>query len=155
MLRCIVSMVVALALTAPACSQTLETRPPQPAPGVPRALANNEPTYLKLRNIKLGTEAVRVTNLILKREAGTFTFKSGVFQMLEPVNGKITGAVFTGDGSFTLTPPIESEVRYLAILTKNEPFEEQFSGVVLRFTDGTEDEIRKQARSRAALAPET
>jgi Peptidase family M1 domain len=143
MLRCIVSMVVALALTAPACSQTLETRPPQPAPGVPRALANNEPTYVKLRNIKLGTETVRVTNLTLKREAGTFIFKSGVFQMVEPVNGKITGAVFTGDGTFTLSPPIETERRYLSILTKNQPFEEQFSGVVLRFTDGTEEEIRK------------
>jgi len=90
MLRCIFSMVVALALTAPAGSQTLETRPPQPAPGVPRALANNEPTYLKLRNIKLGTETVRVTNLTLQREAGIFVFKSGVFQMVEPVNGKIT-----------------------------------------------------------------
>jgi len=59
-------------------AQTLETRPPQTpaAPGAPRALANNEPTYLKLRNIKVGTETVHVKDFTLKREAGTFTFRS-------------------------------------------------------------------------------
>ena len=126
-------------------AQTLETRPAQPTitPTAPRALANNEATYLKLRNIKLGTEAVRVTNFKLTREAGVFTFRSGTFYFVEPVNGKITGAVFLGDGGFTLTPPINTEQRYLAILTKGQPFDEQFSSAVLRFTDGSEEVIRK------------
>jgi hypothetical protein len=44
-----------------------------------------------------------------------------------------------------LTPPIDVEKRYLAILTKGQPFEEQFSSAVFRFTDGTEEEIRKAA----------
>lgn len=143
----IVLMVMACAgFTA---AQTLENRPAQPAaaPGAPRALANNEPTYLKLRNIKLGTETVHVNNFTMKREAGTFTFRSGAFQFVEPVNGKITGAVFVGDGSFTLTPPIELERRNIAILTKGQPFEEQFSSAVLRFTDGSEEEIRKAGTS--------
>src|SRR5580765_3846456 len=145
MSRYILSILLALASAGTSSAQTLETRPPQPAnpPTAPRALANNEPTYLKLRNIKLGTEMVRVNNFTMKREAGVFIFKSGAFQFVEPVNGKITGAVFVGDGSFTLTPPIELERRNLAILTKGQPFEEQFSGAVLRFTDGSEEEIRK------------
>jgi peptidase M1-like protein len=128
-------------------AQTLETRPPQPAtsPLSPRALANNEPNYLKLRNIKLGTATVHVTDFTLKREAGTFTFKNGAFQFVEPVNGNITGAVFVGEGSFVLNPPIELERRNLAILTEGQPFEERFSSVVLRFTDGSEEEIRKAA----------
>jgi peptidase M1-like protein len=128
-------------------AQTLETRPPQPTvtPSAPRALANNEPVYLKLRNIKLGTEIVHVSNFTLQREAGVFTFRSGTFHLLEPVNGKITGAVFLGDGGFALTPPVEVEKRYLAILTKGQPFEEQFTHAVFRFTDGTEEQVRKAA----------
>jgi hypothetical protein len=108
-------------------------------------MANNEATYLKLRNIKLGTEVVHVSNFKLTREAGVFTFKSGTFHLLEPVDGKITGAVFLGDAGFTLTPPLETERRYLAILTNDQPFEEQFTHAVLRFTDGSEEEIRKAA----------
>jgi len=145
MFRHFLSCCVLLCLPAATGAQTLETRPAQPAAQPARALANNEPTYLKLRNIKLGEEVVRVNNFTLKREAGTFTFKSGTFHFLEPVNGKITGAVFLGDAGFILAPPIEVERRNLAILTKGQPFEEQFSHAVFRFTDGSEEEIRKAA----------
>src|SRR3954451_736836 len=136
-----------IALAGGSSAQTLETRPPQPATSLtsPRSLANNEPNYLKLRNIKMGTETIHVKDFTLRREAGIFTFKSGAFQFVEPVNGKITGAVFVGEGSFVLNPPIELERRNLAILTEGQPFEERFSGVVLRFTDGSEEEIRKAA----------
>lgn len=147
MLRHLAATIV-LACVGTLAAQTLETRPAQPStttPLAPRALANNEATYLKLRNVKLGTEVVHVNNFTLTREAGVFTFKSGTFHFLEPVNGKITGAVFLGDAGFTLTPPLETERRYLSILTKGEPFEEQFTHAVLRFTDGSEEEIRKAA----------
>jgi hypothetical protein len=134
-----------IVLAAVSFAQTLETRPAQPAtpPMAPRALANNEPNYVKLRNIKVGAEAIHVKDFSLKREAGVFTFKSGAFQFVEPVNGRITGAVFVGDGTFVLTPPIELERRNLAILTGGQPFEERFSSAVLRFTDGSEEEIRR------------
>src|SRR6478752_7292433 len=138
-------------LLGAAAAQTLETRPPQPAaPSAPRELANNEPAYLKLRNIKLGQEVARVNNFTLQREAGTFIFKSGTFHFLEPVNGKITGAVFLGEGSFALAPPVEVERRNLAILTRGQPFEEQFSQAVFRFSDGSEQEIRKAGASNGA-----
>jgi hypothetical protein len=138
-------------LSGAAAAQTLETRPPQPAaPSAPRELANNEPAYLKLRNIKLGQEVARISNFTLQREAGTFVFKSGTFHFLEPVNGKITGAVFLGEGSFALAPPVEVERRNLAILTRGQPFEEQFSQAVFRFSDGSEQEIRKAGASNGA-----
>lgn len=144
-----VAALIVLAWAGMVVAQTLETRPPQPAvtPSAPRALANNEPTYLKLRNIKLGSEIVHVSNFTLQREAGVFTFRNGTFHLLEPVNGKITGAVFLGDASFALTPPVEVEKRYLAILTKGQLFDEQFTHAVFRFTDGTEEQIRKAATS--------
>jgi hypothetical protein len=109
-------------------AQTLESRPASApvASSAPRALANNEATYVKLRNIQVGAEAIHVKNFTLKKDAGIFVFKSGVFHLLEPVNGKITGAVFSGDATFDLTPPIAVEQRYLSILTKGQPFQEQF-----------------------------
>lgn len=114
-------------------------------PSGPATHANNDPVYLKLRNIKTGSESVHVEDFTLKKDAGVFVFHAGVFSLLEPVNGKITGAVFQGDASFSLTPPTDMERRNLAILTKGQRFEEQFSTAVFRFTDGTEEEIRKAA----------
>src|SRR5713226_1207154 len=102
------------------CAGLSRAQTPQSAaaPSAPRALANNDATYVKLRNIRIGEDTIPVKDFTLKRDAGTFLFKSGTFYLLEPVNGRITGAVFLGDAAFTLTPPIEVERRYLSILTK-------------------------------------
>jgi Peptidase family M1 domain len=117
----------------------------------PRALANNAPAYVKLRHIKLGNQSATITNFILKRDGGTFVFRSGAFYFLEAVDDKITGAVFVGDGSFFLTPPIEIERRNLALLTGGRQFEEQFRTAVFRFTDSAEQEIRQAATGEKAL----
>ncbi|SRR5260221_3225999 len=108
MFRHFAAVLVVLSLCGMSSGQKLETRPPAPAPGTPRALANNEATYLKLRNIKIGQEVVHIKDFTLKREAGVFTFRNGAFSFVEPVNGKITGAVFLGDATFALVPPCGS-----------------------------------------------
>ncbi len=109
--------------------------------------ANSDPTYTALRNQGLGTESVRVTNFDLKRDAGTFRLISGTVCFVPPVNGKVTGGVFTGDGIFLLTPPTEAERKSLSYLTKEEEFNEKFDRLVLRFTDSTYDEIKKAGSS--------
>jgi len=120
-----------------------------------RALANNEPTYVRLRRITLGEESAAVKDFTLKRDAGTFVFRSGAFYFLHAVNEKITGAVFIGDGTFLLTPPIEIERHNLALLTHGRPFEEHFNSAVFRFTDGSEQEIRRaNTGQKAASAAE-
>ena len=43
----------------------------------PSAGPNSDPTYQQLRNLTLGSEAVSVSNLDLKRDAGTFHLRSG------------------------------------------------------------------------------
>lgn len=105
--------------------------------------ANSDPTYVALRNQGLGTEAVRLTNFDLKRDAGTFRLLSGTICLVPPVNGKVTGGVFAGDGMFLLTPPNEAERKSLTYLTKEPEFNEKFERLVLRFTDSTYDEIKK------------
>jgi hypothetical protein len=104
---------------------------------------NSDPNYVALRNIGLGSEAVRVTNLTLKRDAGTFRLNSGTVCFVPPVNGKVTGAVFNGDGLFLLNPPTETERKSLKYLTKEDEFNEKFERLVLRFTDSTYEDIKK------------
>ncbi len=112
----------------------------EPAPGQP---ANTDAVYQALRHITVGSEALVAENTVLKREFATFTFKSGTFYFLAPVNGKVTGAVFIGDGSLVLAPESSQEKRSLSYLTKNQPFNEAFNTVVFRFTDNTYEELKK------------
>src|SRR5215467_4971112 len=85
--------------------------PAAPAP-------NSDPTYQQLRNLGLSGEAVSVSNLILRRDAATFHLRSGTVCFAPPVNGKITGAVFVGDGNMVLSPPTLDEAKSLKLLTK-------------------------------------
>src|SRR5712671_2385338 len=105
--------------------------------------ANSDPAYQALRNLTLGNEAVSVKNLDLKRDAGTFHLNSGTVCFVPPVNGMVTGAVFRGDGSLSLYPPLESERKSLKLLTRENEFAEKFDRLVLRFTDETYEEIKK------------
>jgi hypothetical protein len=111
----------------------------------PPAGPNSDPAYQALRNLTLGNEAYTVTNVALKRDAGTFHLNSGTVCFVPPVNGKVTGAVFVGDGNFALDPP-GSEKQSLQLLIKENEFAEKFAHLVLRFTDGTYDEIKQAGK---------
>src|SRR5215831_2078160 len=108
------------------------------------ASANNYPTYLELKNSTL-SEAVEVSNLTLTRDAGKLRLSSGTVCFLAPVAGKVTGAVFVGEGTLTLEPPLPTERASLKLLTKSAEFVENFQHVVLRFTDDTYQEIKKSS----------
>jgi len=103
---------------------------------------NSDSTYQALRNLTLSGESVSVNNLDLKRDAGTLHLRSGSICFVAPVAGKVTGAVFVGDGNFVLDPP-DSEKKMLKLLTKENEFSENFSQMVLRFTDSTYDDLKK------------
>ncbi|HTR24625.1 MAG TPA: M1 family aminopeptidase [Terriglobales bacterium] len=104
---------------------------------------NSDPFYQQLRNLSLGGDAFTVSNLILKREAATFRLQSGTVCFVPAVNGKVTGAVFNGEGNLVLNPGIEAERKSLKLLTKDDEFNENFNQAVFRFTDATYDEIKK------------
>src|SRR5271165_6319277 len=110
---------------------------------IAQAPPNADGTYQQLRTIALGNEAVTVSNLTLKRDAATFQLNSGTVCFLPPVQGKVTGAVFVGEGRMLLTPPLPSEERSLSLLSKEKEFSESFSHLVLRFTDNSYDQLKK------------
>ncbi len=102
---------------------------------------NSDPTYQALRSLTLSGEALNVSNFELKREVATFHLRSGTICFVAPVNGKVTGAVFIGDGNLILNPP-PPERGMLKLLTKEEEFSETFTQMVLRFTDSTYQDIK-------------
>jgi hypothetical protein len=104
---------------------------------------NSDQTYQALRNVTLGGESLSVNNLDLKRDAGTFHLRSGTVCFAAQVQGKVTGAVFVGDGNFVLDVPL-SERGMLKLLTKENEFSENFSQMALRFTDSTYEDIKKE-----------
>ncbi len=109
--------------------------------------ANADPVYQQLRQQArdardFAGDYAKVNNLILKREATTFTLRSGEIYFLAPVEGRVTGAVFIGDGEMTIEPPIEVEKNSLKIFADQPTLTEQFSHLVLRFTDKTFDEVK-------------
>jgi len=110
---------------------------------MPTPNSNSNFEYQQLRNIGLSSEAVAVKDLTLKRDAATFHLHSGTVCFVTPVQGKVTGAVFVGDGNLILDPPFPIERSSLRLLTKEDEFSEIFSHLVLRFTDATYDEIKK------------
>jgi len=109
------------------------------------AKANSDPTYVQLRSLRLSGEYATVENLVLTRDAATITFKEGRLFFLSPVEGRITGGVFIGTGEFQITPVMTIEQRHLGVLTGSPSMTEQFSKMVLRFTDSTYEDIKKQA----------
>src|SRR3954452_21075223 len=143
LLAVISAVLVPLAISSGA--QELEKRPLEVTlptmPGEPQK-PNTHAAYKALRNISSG-ETFQVKDLQLKRDAGLFNL-TGSLVLLAPVNGKVTGAVFFGKGTFSMVPPLEVEKKNLAILTKEAGVHEEFNKAVFRFTDGTDQEIRKQ-----------
>ena len=104
---------------------------------------NSDPTYQQLRTLGLSGDSISVKDLTLKRDAATFHLHSGTICFVSPVQGKVTGAVFVGDGNMVLDPPLGIERSALRLLTKEDEFVENFSHLVLRFTDATYDEVQK------------
>src|SRR5690242_2770775 len=108
---------------------------------------NLDPVYQSVRqlarlNQDFNGDCAAVNNLTLKRDAATFTLKSGELYFITPVEGRTTAAVFIGNGELTLTPPTYIEKNSIKIFTGEEGLTEQFSRLVLRFTDKTLEEIK-------------
>ena len=116
--------------------------------------SNTNSTYRELRGLLPGAATISVENVVLSRDAGVFTFIQGEFALYGEVNGQITGAVFSGRGHFHLTPTSTIEKHSMMILTRKPEFDEDFTRVVLRFTDGTAAELLRDATS-AKPAPDS
>ncbi len=133
LLRAVLAIILLTALFATAQQPTTATTTSAP---------NSDPVYQQLQRVGVGSEVVKVSDFVLHRDAAKFKL-NGTVTFLAPVEGKVTGAVFNGDGVLTIAPPLREEERSLSLLTRSKEFAEHFNTVVFRFTDETYEELKK------------
>ena len=98
-------------------------------------MANSDPVYRALRGDGLG-QSFRCENFTFNLDVGTFVLKSGTLTMLDPVNGFETGAIFVGEGHFTLKPVFDLDSHELERRSGSSTLEEDFSSAMFRFSPG-------------------
>ncbi|HVF30825.1 MAG TPA: M1 family aminopeptidase [Pyrinomonadaceae bacterium] len=113
----------------------------------PAAAIPEDNVYKALRGLSATPDAfagdyATVNNLVLKKDAATFTLKSGTVYFTKPIEGKVTGAVFMGVGEFSLTPTIDVEKKHLEIFAGTSTIKEPFDTLTMFFTDDTFDVIK-------------
>jgi Peptidase family M1 domain len=124
---------------APSPAGSTQAIPPKAIPTEPRAL------YQALNELRLNGEQVyEVKDLTLRRDAVSFTFTEGKLAFLEPLGGRVTGAVFSGRGHVVATPRERGERRSLAQFIGVPLLDQPFSEAYIRFTDDTAAEIQHQ-----------
>jgi len=112
------------------------------------SLANSDPNYKRLRNAEIA-ETYRVENLIIKRDMGTITMKSGAISFTAPVLGRVAVAVFSGEGSFQLAPAMRLEAMHLLKATGDSKFSDDFESAVFLFADNTYQELKQTLKTTA------
>jgi Carboxypeptidase regulatory-like domain/Peptidase family M1 domain len=117
------------------------------------AFANSDAAYRQLRDIALG-ETFRCENFTLAMDVGTFQLKSGTITLLGLVNKFETGAVFVGQGHFTLKPPDDIDKHELNRRTGSPVVEEDFTEVVFRFTGNQFREFAGTLITKTETPPE-
>ena len=121
------------------------------------AFANSDAAYRQLRNLELG-ESFRCDKAILNMDVGTFEFRSGTITLLATVNKFETGAIFIGQGHFTLKPLGAIETREMIRRTGRPTAEEEFTEVVFRFSGNEYPEFaavlgaKTETQAEAAIA---
>lgn len=101
--------------------------PPMKAPTTlePAHSPNANGLYQALRTRVVNGDAFTVENLVLRRDAGTFTLKSGTVYLYGPIAGRVTGAVFLGEGVLRVEPPSVMERRQLKAVMKTEVLDQR------------------------------
>jgi hypothetical protein len=109
--------------------------------------------YDQVKAASLTNGSAEVRGLALKRDRVVMTF-DGAFYFAAPVEGRVTGAVFIGQGRFYAeVPSSEFEKDNVKRLLGEEIVESDFKTAVLRFTDDTFEQL-SQNRQAGGVAIE-
>src|SRR5215831_3956295 len=112
--------------------------------------AEAEDILSQLTKIRLDKSHIQyVRDITIRRDVLTIALNRGAIAFLEPINGKVTGAVFIGSGEVVAIPPDPIEKQQLYKFTGTPILNETFQTAILRFTDNTYEEIRKEISQHA------
>jgi hypothetical protein len=107
-------------------------------PAAAAAAGTFDETYREL--MALGPVAERtaeVRNLVLRRDAATFTLQEGRLYQLTPIGGRTVGLVYVGKGQFAFAPASRIEQDRLERLEKVRALDVPVSAVFFLFADST------------------
>ena len=117
------------------------------------AFANSDPLYRQLRGLGVG-QTYRIENFALPCDVGSFQFQKGTLTVLDPVNGIETGAIFIGEGHFSLKAVLRLDAKELERRTGAEQVNEDFTDVVFRFTRAAWTQFLPGLGEKIATTPE-
>ena len=105
---------------------------------------------MQLSNVRLDKKQIHsVRDITLRRDVLSITLNRGLIAFLEPVMGKVTGAVFIGSGEIVAIPPDTIEKQQIYKFTGTPILNETFQTAIFRFTDKTYDEVTKEISQHA------
>lgn len=114
--------------------------------------SKSKAVYDQIKAFSLNGGSAEVKGLLLKRDRVNMTF-DGTFYFTSAIDGHITGAVFTGSGSFRAeVPPNDFEKANLNRLLGTDAVESDFNTAVLRFSDDTFEQIGKNRRDGGVVS---
>lgn len=93
-----------------------------------------------------------VRELVLRRDVIRIYLTEGKIALLQPVTGKVTGAVFIGQGRVIAVPRDAIERHSLARFVNTPVLDLAFTRAYLRFTDQTAQELEQQLAAAGAVA---
>ena len=141
------SLIAAIALSAQVSSRFQNPRVPASTSLEPRAL------YQALNDLRVNPEQVYdVQDIKLRRGPVSITLSRGKLAFLSPLQDRVTGAVFMGNGHVITTPRDPAERLSMARFLDVPLLDESFSRAILRFTDDTGDGLRKSLQESGASA---
>ena len=118
--------ILALAASEGGFAQSQTERPERPGAALYRQLAT------------VGLDSTRIYDVrdaSFDREDLHFALHDGTIGFTQAVNGKVTGALFIGEGEILVVPPNSAERQSLALFTKTGVLNEHFSLAYFRFAD--------------------
>jgi len=130
------SLMLAVTVTLP---QALSAQPTA-GPTCPQKPAD---LYKQLRTVGLDPQRVfHVRGASIDRPNLHLDFDDGTIAFTSDVCGRITGAMFLGDGEILLRPPDREERESMALFTGMAILEEPFTSAYLRFNDDTPAQLQ-------------
>lgn len=115
-----------------------------------RVAADRRPRelYQALANLRVApTEVYPVKDIRIRRDELRISFDEGKLAFFAPLEGRVTGAVFSGKGRALALPRDPVEKQQLARFLGEPLLDQSFTGAFLRFTDTTAEDLLEQLRA--------
>ncbi|MGA8224787.1 MAG: M1 family aminopeptidase, partial [Candidatus Acidiferrales bacterium] len=147
---CFICLIV---LALPPDSLALQAAAAAPQSSVAKGVSADPRALYKALN-ELRTDSAHVytvEELNLRRDIVNLRLMDGKLAFLQALDGRVTGAVFTGHGHIFATPHDRGERQSLAQFLGVPILDQSFSRAYLRFTDDTASEIKLQLDSSKSV----